>query len=67
MDHLCAAFFLDVPEDFMEGTEFYKKNGEANMKEKKAADNKLSPTSKKSYYDHIYPFHRINPAKGFFV
>ena len=43
-DYKGAAFFLDALEDFMKGPEFYKKtNGEANMKEKKAADNKLRP------------------------
>ena len=43
-DYKGAAFFLDAIEDFMKGPDFYRNtNGEAKMKEKKAADNKLSP------------------------
>ncbi|GEM_PF-126234 len=43
-DYKGASFFLDAVEDFLKGPDFYKKtNGEANMKEKKAQDNKLKP------------------------
>lgn len=43
-DYKGASFFLDAVEDFLKGPDFYKKtDGEANMKEKKALDNKLKP------------------------